>query len=245
MPDWNRRRRRRLNCAPTLPCLPTKHGSGRSAGKRANWRWTNTSRQRGSALLATSTISWRPWTRSGRRSGRHSLTFDWTPQFEADLARISDREFQLFRKVAKEDFSPACDRHVANPGTAWPKQLRIHCDAHRRITDVYNNPYNASVRQEKHHNAGCSRYALEKARQETWCVAERSDRPSGCRRTRDRVGERRPTPPLFGVHRGSFGLIRHSRYNGLRRWPSSLTAACSLQQSTEGTGIMLGQHVTL
>jgi hypothetical protein len=53
------------------------------------------------------------------------LTFDWTPQFEADLARLSDKEYRLFRKVAKEDFSPACDRHVANPGAAWPKQLRV------------------------------------------------------------------------------------------------------------------------
>jgi len=54
------------------------------------------------------------------------LTFDWTPEFEADLARLSVREYQLFRKVAKKDFSPACDRYVANPGTAWPKQLRVH-----------------------------------------------------------------------------------------------------------------------
>ena len=34
-------------------------------------------------------------------------------------------EYKLFGKVAREDFSPACDRHVAEPGQAWPGKLRV------------------------------------------------------------------------------------------------------------------------
>jgi hypothetical protein len=53
------------------------------------------------------------------------LQFDWTPQFEADLARLSDAEHKLFARVAKEDFSPACDRQRAHRGEAWPRKLRV------------------------------------------------------------------------------------------------------------------------
>jgi hypothetical protein len=54
------------------------------------------------------------------------LRFGWTPQFEADLARLSDDERKLFRKVAKEDFSPACDRQRTHRGEAWPRKLRVN-----------------------------------------------------------------------------------------------------------------------
>ena len=53
------------------------------------------------------------------------MRFGWTPQFEADLARLSDAEYKLFRKVAKEDFSPACDRQLTHRGEAWRKKLRV------------------------------------------------------------------------------------------------------------------------
>ena len=53
------------------------------------------------------------------------MKFEWTPQFDADLARLSDDERALFARVAKEDFSPACDRHQADKTLAWPKKLRV------------------------------------------------------------------------------------------------------------------------
>ncbi len=53
------------------------------------------------------------------------MRFEWTPQFDADLNRLSDSEHELFGKVAKEDFSPACDRHRADPPQARPRRLRV------------------------------------------------------------------------------------------------------------------------
>ncbi len=37
---------------------------------------------------------------------------------------MSDAEYGLFRRVAREDFSPACDRYRADR-QPWPKRLRI------------------------------------------------------------------------------------------------------------------------
>jgi len=53
------------------------------------------------------------------------LRFEWTPQFDADLGRLTDAERGLFIKVAKEEFSPACDRRQADRTVAWPKKLRV------------------------------------------------------------------------------------------------------------------------
>jgi hypothetical protein len=41
------------------------------------------------------------------------------------LARLTDTEYKLFRRVAKDDFSPACDRQITHRGEAWPKKLRV------------------------------------------------------------------------------------------------------------------------
>jgi hypothetical protein len=53
------------------------------------------------------------------------VKFEWTPQFEADRDRLSDDEYRLFLKVAKEDFSSACDRHQMNRREPWPRKLRV------------------------------------------------------------------------------------------------------------------------
>lgn len=53
------------------------------------------------------------------------MRFEWTPQFSADLKRLTEHEYQLFRRVAREEFSPACDRYIADPGQPWPRRLRV------------------------------------------------------------------------------------------------------------------------
>jgi hypothetical protein len=53
------------------------------------------------------------------------LRFEWTPQFSADVKRLTANEYELFRKVAKDEFSPACDRYLEAPGQPWPRKLRV------------------------------------------------------------------------------------------------------------------------
>jgi hypothetical protein len=48
-----------------------------------------------------------------------------TPQFSADWKRLNVEYQRLFRS-ALADFSKACDRYVADPGSAsWPAKLRV------------------------------------------------------------------------------------------------------------------------
>jgi hypothetical protein len=44
--------------------------------------------------------------------------------FKADYKRLSTSEQNLFR-TALRDFIEACDRHAADPSTAWPASLRV------------------------------------------------------------------------------------------------------------------------
>lgn len=53
------------------------------------------------------------------------MKFERTAQFDADLRRLTQDEFDLFRRVAREMFSPAADRHAKNPASPWPAKLRI------------------------------------------------------------------------------------------------------------------------
>jgi hypothetical protein len=53
------------------------------------------------------------------------LKFERTPQFDADLRRLSQDEFELFRRVVREAFSPAADRIGADPAATWPVSLRV------------------------------------------------------------------------------------------------------------------------
>jgi hypothetical protein len=45
--------------------------------------------------------------------------------FEADFRRLPKREQARFRKVAIEDFSPACDTFRADPSLGFPDRLRV------------------------------------------------------------------------------------------------------------------------
>lgn len=53
------------------------------------------------------------------------MKFERTPQFDADLRRLSKDEYERFRQVARDDFSPACDRRAADPSESWPARLRV------------------------------------------------------------------------------------------------------------------------
>ncbi|MHB8509294.1 MAG: hypothetical protein ACYDGR_11695 [Candidatus Dormibacteria bacterium] len=53
------------------------------------------------------------------------MKFERTPQFDADLRRLSQDEYERFRQVAREEFSPACDRRAADPSAPWPARLRV------------------------------------------------------------------------------------------------------------------------
>ncbi len=53
------------------------------------------------------------------------MKYERTPRFDADLRRLSDDERTLSRTVATEQFAPAAQRHAAQPGSAWPKGLRV------------------------------------------------------------------------------------------------------------------------
>lgn len=46
-------------------------------------------------------------------------------RFIADLRRLSPTERALFRDVVVEQFVPAAERIAAEPGTPWPKRLRV------------------------------------------------------------------------------------------------------------------------
>lgn len=53
------------------------------------------------------------------------MKFEQTSRFRTDRASLSNAEFAEFRRVVIEQFIPAAERHVAEPGSAWPKGLRV------------------------------------------------------------------------------------------------------------------------
>jgi hypothetical protein len=53
------------------------------------------------------------------------VKYQRTPQFDSDVRRLSAEEFEKFSKLAREEFSPACDRYAADPATKWPTRLRV------------------------------------------------------------------------------------------------------------------------
>ncbi len=53
------------------------------------------------------------------------MKFERTPAFDADWARLSDDERELFRAVVRGRFHPACERRLTDPSSPWPRALRI------------------------------------------------------------------------------------------------------------------------
>ncbi len=46
-------------------------------------------------------------------------------RFIADLRRLSPAERRIFRQVVVEQFVPAAERITSEPGTPWPRGLRV------------------------------------------------------------------------------------------------------------------------
>lgn len=53
------------------------------------------------------------------------MKFEQTGRFRADRGALSDEHFADFRRAVVEQFIPAAARHVDQPGSAWPKGLRV------------------------------------------------------------------------------------------------------------------------
>lgn len=53
------------------------------------------------------------------------MRYQTTPAFEADWRRLSEHERDLFRRIVREDFHPACERHRDDPSAPWPRGLRV------------------------------------------------------------------------------------------------------------------------
>lgn len=53
------------------------------------------------------------------------MKFEQTRRFRSDRAAFSDEQFEEFRRVVLDQFIPAAERHVVEPGSAWPKGLRV------------------------------------------------------------------------------------------------------------------------
>jgi hypothetical protein len=53
------------------------------------------------------------------------LKWEKTPAFDADFQRLSQAEREVFRHVVRDEFVPAAERRAANPGSRWPKKLRV------------------------------------------------------------------------------------------------------------------------
>jgi len=53
------------------------------------------------------------------------VKFERTAHFKRDCRRLSGGELDEFRDSVRDDFIPAAERFVADPGTRWPNRLRV------------------------------------------------------------------------------------------------------------------------
>ena len=53
------------------------------------------------------------------------MKFQQTQRFVGDRRRLSDGEFRQFSRVIRDEFVPAAQSHVSDPGGAWPARLRV------------------------------------------------------------------------------------------------------------------------
>ena len=53
------------------------------------------------------------------------MKFETTPAFDADYRKLKAEHRTAFRDVVKTKFVPACDAYAADPGTPWPRSLRV------------------------------------------------------------------------------------------------------------------------
>lgn len=53
------------------------------------------------------------------------MRFQRSDRFDADIARLSRSEQALFRAVIRDQFVAAAERVVSEPGSSWPRSLRV------------------------------------------------------------------------------------------------------------------------
>lgn len=53
------------------------------------------------------------------------MKFERTESFKRDFRRLSKAECDEFKKVVRDDFVPAAERYVSEPGIRWPGRLRV------------------------------------------------------------------------------------------------------------------------
>ena len=53
------------------------------------------------------------------------MKYERTERFAADFRRLSAQERAVFRRLVIEQFAPAAERYVVDPGSPWPKALRV------------------------------------------------------------------------------------------------------------------------
>ena len=53
------------------------------------------------------------------------MKYERSPRFDADEQRLSNEERARFRRAAVTQFAPAAERIATQPGTSWPKGLRV------------------------------------------------------------------------------------------------------------------------
>lgn len=53
------------------------------------------------------------------------MKFQQAPRFLTDRAALSDEHFARFWGVVRDQFIPAAERVAAEPGTSWPRGLRV------------------------------------------------------------------------------------------------------------------------
>jgi hypothetical protein len=53
------------------------------------------------------------------------VKYERTEHFKRDFQRLSEADRVEFKRVVLEDFAPAAEQHVENPGSAWPGRLRV------------------------------------------------------------------------------------------------------------------------
>lgn len=53
------------------------------------------------------------------------MKFQQTARFAGDRRRLTNEEFERFWQVVRDEFIPAAERHLSDPGAAWPAGLRV------------------------------------------------------------------------------------------------------------------------
>lgn len=53
------------------------------------------------------------------------MKFQQTERFANDRYKLSDEEFRRFWQVIRDEFIPAAEWHVSDPGAPWPAGLRV------------------------------------------------------------------------------------------------------------------------